>query len=272
MGKSAEQFKCPRASALSEVDLTRKVEREVYADVLDEKIRDAQRIQTAYFLQRHRAVIVFEGWDAAGKGGAIRRLTARMDPRGYNVFPIAAPTEEERTKHHLYRFWNKVPGPGELHIFDRSWYGRVLVERVEGFASKVAWQRGFDELNQFEKQLHDDGVRVIKVFLHISRHEQKKRFEARLNDPMKQWKITAEDFRNREKWSLYEEAISEMLQRTSTDYAPWQVISGEDKKTARLDILTYVLDQLGEGVNLDFPKLNKVLLDEARSLGFELSE
>ena len=272
MKPSVLPYECPKAGRLKDVSLERRVaSKSLYQDTLKALTLEAQRVQTAYFLHGHRAVLVLEGWDAAGKGGAIRRLTERMDPRGYRVFPIAAPTEEERTKHHLYRFWQKIPGPGAIHIFDRSWYGRVLVERVEGFASEAEWRRGFEEINQFEAQLGDDGIRVIKVFVHISPDEQKKRFEARLNDPLKHWKLTEEDFRNRDKWAAYTGAIDAMLKETSTKNAPWQVVSGEDKKTARLDILAYVLAELERDRGMQMPKPDPRLIELARSHGLGVS-
>ena len=165
------------------------------------------QVQQAYYHQGLRALLVFEGWDAAGKGGAIRRITQRLDPRGVQVYPIAAPNEVEQSKHYLYRFWNKIPQAGCWSIFDRSHYGRVLVERIEGFASEQQWQRAYQEINEFERQLTDDGVRVIKFFVHIDDATQLARFEARLDDPQKRWKLTEEDIRNRQQRGEYEAAV-----------------------------------------------------------------
>jgi polyphosphate kinase 2 (PPK2 family) len=189
-------------------------------------------------------VVAFEGWDAAGKGGAIKRLTEKLDPRGYAVHPIGAPNDEEKKRHYLWRFWTLMPDRGRWAIFDRTWYGRVLVERVEGFAKKKAWQRAYREINEFERQLVDDGVVLVKVFLAITKHEQKKRFEERENDPYKRWKIGPEDWRNREHWDEYVEAAEQMFGETSTPYAPWKVIGADRKWHARIEVLRHVLARL----------------------------
>lgn len=191
-------------------------------------------------------IILFEGWDAAGKGGTIRRLTERMDPRGFQVHSIAAPDGIEKKHHYLWRFWNRLPHQGSVGIFDRSWYGRVLVERVEKFAHEYEWKRAYDEINQFEKMLTDDGYLVIKFWLQISKDEQLRRFEERQKNPFKQWKLTKEDWRNREKWDLYEEAVEEMLYRTSTTYAPWHLIEAEYKWFARVKVLQTVVEKIKE--------------------------
>jgi polyphosphate kinase 2 (PPK2 family) len=192
-----------------------------------------------------RAVILaVEGWDAAGKGGAIKRLTEKLDPRGYVVYPIGAPTADEKKQHYLWRFWTRLPERGRWAIFDRTWYGRVLVERVEGFAKKKEWKRGFREINEFERQLVDDGVVLVKIFLAITRDEQKRRFQERENDPYKRWKIGPEDWRNREHWDEYVDAAEEMFDETNTDVAPWKVIGGDRKWHARLTFLRHVLDRL----------------------------
>ena len=189
-------------------------------------------------------VVAFEGWDAAGKGGAIKRLTEKLDPRGYSVHPIGAPNDEEKKRHYLWRFWTRMPERGRWGIFDRTWYGRVLVERVEGFAKKKAWKRAYREINEFERQLVDDGVVLVKVFLAITKHEQKKRFEERENDPYKRWKIGPEDWRNREHWDEYVEAAEQMFEETNTQVAPWKVIGGNRKWNARLEVMRHVLAQL----------------------------
>lgn len=192
-----------------------------------------------------RAVVVaFEGWDAGGKGGAIKRLTEKLDPRGYAVYPIGAPSEEEKKRHYLWRFWTRMPDRGRWAIFDRSWYGRVLVERVEGFAKKKEWKRAYREINEFERQLVDDGAVLVKIFLAITKEEQKKRFEERENDPYKRWKIGPEDWRNREHWDEYVEAAEEMFDATSTDVAPWKVIGADRKWHARIVVLEHVLERL----------------------------
>src|SRR6478609_5736009 len=189
-----------------------------------------------------RAVVIgFEGWDAAGKGGAIKRLTEKLDPRGYQVHAIGAPTEEEKKHHYLWRFWTRLPERGRWGIFDRTWYGRVLVERVEGFAKKKAWKRAYREINEFERQLVDDGIVLIKVFLAITRGEQKKRFEERENDEYKRWKIGPEDWRNREHWDEYVEAAEQMFAETNTPAAPWKVVGANRKWHARIEVMRHVL-------------------------------
>lgn len=195
--------------------------------------------------EAHRPVIVaFEGWDAAGKGGAIKRLTEKLDPRGYVVYPIGAPSQEEQKHHYLWRFWTRLPDRGRWALFDRTWYGRVLVERVEGFAKKKQWKRAYREINEFERTLVDDGAVLVKIFLAITKDEQKKRFEERENDPYKRWKIGPEDWRNREHWEAYVEAAEEMFDETNTDYAPWKVVGANRKWNARLVVLRHVLERL----------------------------
>jgi PPK2 family polyphosphate:nucleotide phosphotransferase len=220
-------------------------------------------VQQAYYHQNKRVVIVFEGWDASGKGGAIRQLTEKLDPRGFQVHPIAAPEADEQGRHYLYRFQNRLPKPGRIAIFDRSYYGRVLVERVEGFASDWQWQRAYQELNEFERQLTDDGVRVIKIFLHITKEEQGRRFIERLENPLKRWKLTSEDIRNRQKWSEYEVAASDMFRLTSTITAPWHLIAANHKWYARIQVLKTVIKALEEGVDLTSPELDPQLIEEA---------
>ena len=187
-------------------------------------------------------VICFEGWDAAGKGGAIRRLTAALDPLGFSVHPVSAPNVVERQFHYLWRFWVHLPEPGNIAIFDRTWYGRVMVERIEGFAKDYEWQRAYDEIKDMEQQWAEHGFAIAKFWLQIDKDEQLRRFTDRQNDPMKQWKITDEDWRNRDKWEAYEEAVNEMLVRTDTSYAPWTVVEGNNKYYARLKVLKTVVE------------------------------
>lgn len=198
------------------------------------------RTQQGIWYKKERVIIVFEGVDAAGKGGSILKITEAIDPRGVKVHPVGPPTDEEQGKHWLYRFWVNLPAKGMIAIFDRSWYGRVLVERVEKLTSKENWKRAFNEINQFEKLLTDDGVIIIKIFLKISKNEQLKRFEERLCDPYKQWKITKDDIRNREKWDEYIEAVNDMVRETSTSHASWNVIETDDKDEAREEVLKVV--------------------------------
>jgi polyphosphate kinase 2 (PPK2 family) len=188
--------------------------------------------------------VVFEGWDAAGKGGAIRRITAALDARDYRVISIAAPSDEERAQHYLWRFWRYLPRAGRFTIFDRSWYGRVLVERVEGFATEREWRRAYAEINDFEQRLVDHGNILVKFWIHITREVQEERFKARLQVPHKRWKITDEDWRNREKWGDYEMAVNTMIEKTSTRTAPWVLVEGNDKRYARIKVLEAVCNNL----------------------------
>lgn len=233
-------------ASLGHVPLDAKISKKQYNNLLAE-LQDAIMLRhNALMAQKRRAIIVFEGWDAAGKGGAIKRLTSRWDPRGYKVWPIAAPDEHERARHYLYRFWKRLPRNGEIGIFDRSWYGRVMVERVEGFCNESEWRRSYDEINHFEQTLIDNGSRIIKFFLNVSPDEQAKRFKDRLETPHKRWKITQDDFRNRSKHEAYSQAIEEMLAQTSNADAPWIVIPAEQKRFARIAVLSAVLRWLDD--------------------------
>ena len=196
--------------------------------------------------QRHgtSAILVFEGSDAAGKGGAVRRITAALDARSYQVIPIAAPTDEERAHHYLWRFWRHLARAGRVTIFDRSWYGRVLVERVEGFAREDEWMRAYAEINQFESQLVSHGIVLVKYWMQVSKEEQLKRFHARQKASYKRWKLTDEDWRNRQKWDAYGQAVNDMIERTSTRQAPWTLVEANDKYFARLKVLKTVCDRL----------------------------
>ncbi len=206
------------------------------------------RIQIAHIIHGKGAVIAFEGWDASGKGGVIGRMVSLWDPRHFEVWPIAAPTEEERERHFLWRFWKRLPARGEINIFDRTWYGRVLVERVEGYATEKDWKRAYDEINEFEAQQKDNGVTVIKLFMHVTQAEQDERFQDRLNDPWKRWKTGKDDYRNRARRDDYLKAYHDMFERTDTRWAPWRVIDANNKKAARIAVLGYVADRLEEGV------------------------
>lgn len=192
--------------------------------------------------------VLFEGWDASGKGGAIRRLTAPLDPRHVTVAEFAAPSEREKRHHFLWRFWPILPGKGGMVVLDRSWYGRVLVERVEGFASKHEWKRAYDEIVNFERGICDEGLVLVKFWLQISEAEQLKRFEARKNDPLKRWKLTDDDWRNREKRPDYEQALLDMFRHTDHDHAPWTVVSAESKPYTRVTVLEAVVEQLERGM------------------------
>jgi AMP-polyphosphate phosphotransferase len=229
---------------LETVDLNQHLEREVYDKQLDRLQNEMHLLGYQVYVQKRPVVLVFEGWDAAGKGGAIKRVTERLDPRGYVVWPIAAPQGDDKTRHYLYRFWRRLPEVGQIAIFDRSWYGRVMVERVEGFCSESAWKRAYSEINQFERQIVDFGGIVLKFWLHLSKQEQLRRFKEREHTNYKAWKLTDEDWRNRGKWEDYEQAVDDMLIKTSTHIAPWTIVAANDKYFARIKVLKTVVDKL----------------------------
>ena len=231
------------------------------------------RIQIAHVVHRKRSVILIEGWDASGKGGIIQRLTARWDPRFFEVWPIAAPNPGERQRHFLWRFWNRLPAAGNICIFDRSWYGRVLVERVEGLATDAQWQRAYDEINEFEAQQRDDGTAIVKLFIHVTQETQDSRLAQRLADPWRRFKVNAEDFRNRARRPEYLKAIEDMFGQTDTRWAPWRIIDGNSKKAARIAALTYIAERLERHVPMDPPELDPGLLDIAReALGDRIAD
>jgi len=236
-------------SKLAQVDLNKTITRELYDSRLRKAQKDLERLHNAMYKQRLPAALVFEGWDAAGKGGAIKRAVNPLDPRGYKVAPYGAPNDIEKAHHYLWRFWKEVPKAGHLTVFDRSWYGRVMVERVEGFCSPDDWKRAYGEINDFEKQMTDSGIVLLKFWLHIDPDEQLKRFEQRTNTPEKTWKITDEDWRNRDKWNQYLEAVDEMILRTSTKNAPWTIIEAVDKLYARIKVIETIRDRLEEALN-----------------------
>src|SRR5262245_8087460 len=206
-------------------------------------------LQVHHLRTSGRAIICIDGWDAAGKGGLIERLVGGLEPKSVHVWRIGAPTPEEQGRHYLWRFWDRLPAPGNWAIFDRTWYGRVLVERIEGFCTKEEWKRAYREINEFERQLTDDGVHVVKLLVHVSADEQKKRMIARLADPHKHYKIGLEDFRNIARRKEYLEAYDDMLEHTDTDHAPWHVIATDHKMHARLKGLQIVAHQVGKGVD-----------------------
>jgi len=223
-----------------------------------------QLIQQAYLGTPERAILVLEGWDTAGKGGIVRRLGWALDPRSFKVHPIAAPDEHERAQHYLQRFWRRLPEKGQIVAFDRSWYGRVLVERVEGLAAKKEWRRAYREINEFERMLIDSGIRLVKLFLHITPDEQMRRFRDRLTDPVKRWKLSYEDFRNRARWADYETAIEDMMAETSTDLAPWHLIPANNKPYGRVAAFRILVDRLGQDVSLEPRQIDPTLLSEAK--------
>ena len=236
-------------SALSKVDLSHKLSKQEEAEQLaaaQERLLTLRLQlggQTAEQLGPPLCVL-FEGWDASGKGGAIKRLVDHLDPRHVRVVQYAAPTPDEKRHQYLLRFGPALPGWGGMAVLDRSWYGRVLVERVEGFAEKAQWKRAYREINDFERALCDDGMILVKLWLHVSEEEQLKRFEARAQDPLKSWKLTDEDWRNRGRRAEYEAAIEEMVEKTSTEWAPWSLVPAESKRYARVAVLNTVIDAI----------------------------
>jgi polyphosphate:AMP phosphotransferase len=240
-GAAKEEETAPVESVLDRVDLAKTVDRKEYEERLDRYQDRLWEIEHEIYRRRIPVIAAFEGWDAAGKGGAIKRLVRSMDPRGYEVIPIAAPNDTEKAHHYLWRFWNAFPKAGHIAILDRSWYGRVLVERVEGFCAPDEWRRAYSEINEFEAHLANFGAVLVKIWLHISSEEQLRRFKAREGTPYKKWKITGEDWRNREKWDRYKQAVDEMLLRTSTGVAPWTVVEADCKRYARLKVLKTVI-------------------------------
>ena len=231
---------------LENVDLSLRLDKADY----DQQVKPLQNklhlLAFKAYQQKRPIAVVFEGWDAAGKGGAIKRLTERIDPRGYVVHPIAAPAGDDKERHYLYRFWRRLPEAGQMALFDRSWYGRVLVERVEGFAKEADWMRAYSEINEFEQQLADFGMLIFKFWLHIGPDEQLRRFQQREQTPYKAWKLTPEDWRNREKWQAYERAVDDMVLKTSTPYAPWTIVEANDKYYARIKVLNTVVDKMSQ--------------------------
>jgi polyphosphate kinase 2 (PPK2 family) len=249
---------------LDKADMGRKLDRDTY----DRKLKKLQRklalIQQAYLFSGQSGVIVFEGWDAAGKGGTIRRISAAFDPRSFKVWPIGAPRNYYLQRNFLLRFMERLPPDGAITAFDRSWYGRVLVERVEGLTPEKRWKAAYGEINNFEQMLTDDGVRLVKLFFHITPEEQLARFEERLRNPLKRWKLSYEDFRNRKRWDDYARAINEMFEKTSKSHAPWHLIPANDKRHARIEAIELVVKNFSRGVDLSPPTLDDSVLAEAK--------
>jgi AMP-polyphosphate phosphotransferase len=245
------------AGILRDLPFKERLSKQKYATEVVKAQGALNKLSRAPAMKAHSVVVVFEGMDAAGKGGAIRRVTQALDARHYVVIPIAAPTDEERGHPYLWRFWRHMPRRGRFVIYDRSWYGRVLVERVEGFATEDQWRRAYDEISGFERSLADEGMVLVKFWMHVSDAEQRKRFEKREKDPLKQWKLTEEDWRNREKRPQYEEAVQEMLERTDSSAAPWQLVGGDDKRFARVYVIETVIAELERGMRragMDIPE------------------
>ncbi len=250
VGKATDKvFPLLGGPSLKDADLTASIDPEEYKTELKRLQDKLRELHNRIYRKRIPVVLCYEGWDAAGKGGNIRRIAYPLDPRGFDVIPVASPTPGELARHYLWRFWTRLPRSGHVAIFDRTWYGRVMVERIEGFCSEDDWKRAYGEINEFEKELTDWGAVVLKFWIHIDPETQLERFTARQNTPEKQWKITEEDWRNRDKWPQYEEAVEEMLRKTSTEYAPWYIIESVDKKYARIRTLRIVTDALEKAVN-----------------------
>ena len=255
-----------RAPHFAGLDMTLQLDETPYFRELARVQERLARIQRAYLKSGHSAAIVFEGWDAAGKGGTIRCMSAVLDPRGFKVWPISAPRKYYLDRHYLARFFERLPPRGAISVFDRSWYGRVLVERIEELASPRDWRRAYREINEFERTLNDHGTRVVKIFLHITPEEQLRRFRDRVLDPTKRWKLSYEDFRNRKRWADYEEAANDMFRETSTGYSPWHLIPANSKKYARVEALKVIAKRLSAGVDLAPAVLDQALIQEAQAL------
>jgi polyphosphate:AMP phosphotransferase len=247
-GRAGAAADATHPTILSRLDMSQTVSKRKYPAELERLQGRLNRLQRRAKEKGVSTILVFEGWDASGKGGAVRRITAALDARDYQVIPVAAPSDEERGHHYLWRFWRHLARAGRVTIFDRSWYGRVLVERVEGFAEEAQWRRAYSEINDFEEQLVEHGIVLVKCWLHVTRDEQLRRFHAREHADHKRWKLTAEDWRNRKRWREYEIAVNEMVERTSTHLAPWTLIEGNDKGFGRLKVLSTVCDQLATAV------------------------
>ncbi len=247
-----EKFPLLKMPKLAEVDLSPTISDEEYKSELKKLQKRLSELHNVIYRKKIPVILCYEGWDAAGKGGNIRRVAYPLDPRGFDVHPIASPLPHELNRQYLWRFWTRLPRTGHICIFDRTWYGRVMVERLEGFCSEKDWKRAYNEINEFERQLTDWGAVLLKFWIHIDQDTQLARFTERQNTPEKQWKITDEDWRNREKWPQYEEAVDEMLQKTSTENAPWYIIESNDKHYARIKALKIIVKALEKACENSF--------------------
>ena len=237
-----------RNGVLAGVDLSQNMTKEEYKEELEKLQGRLAVLHNKMYKKRVPVVLAFEGWDAGGKGGAIKRITEAIDPRGYEVVPTSAPNDIEKAHHYLWRFWEKMPKDGHLTIFDRTWYGRVMVERIEGFCTETEWKRAYAEINHMEEHIALSGCVVLKFWMQIDKDEQERRFKERQDNPDKQWKITDEDWRNRAKWDQYEAAVDEMIVKTSTQYAPWVIVAGNNKYYARIQVLRTVVEAIEERI------------------------
>jgi polyphosphate kinase 2 (PPK2 family) len=231
------------------IDLSVKLDPKEYAKLLPDIQLQLVRLQQEIRQHEIPVVIMYEGVDAGGKGGSIARIVEKMDPRGYTVWPIGVPTDIEKAHHYLWRFWHRLPGKGQIGIYDRSWYGRVLVERVEKLATTVEWERAYQEINDFERTLVDNGYVIVKFWMQISKAEQLKRFKEREADPFKNWKITPDDWRNRKKWDEYMKAAEDLFNQTSTEAAPWHIIPAECKRYARVVAARAVINAMQKAID-----------------------
>ena len=247
-----EKFPLLKMPKLADVDLSPTIADEDYKAELKKLQKRLSELHNVIYRKKIPVILCYEGWDAAGKGGNIRRVAYPLDPRGFDVHPIASPLPHELNRQYLWRFWTRLPRTGHICIFDRTWYGRVMVERLEGFCSEKDWKRAYNEINEFERQLTDWGAVLLKFWIHIDQDTQLARFTERQNTPEKQWKITDEDWRNREKWPQYEEAVDEMLQKTSTENAPWYIIESNDKHYARIKALKIIVKALEKACENSF--------------------
>ena len=243
------QFKLKSMPMLSEIDPDKEMDVTEYRKELAKCQKKLAKLHNELYRKKIPVIIAYEGWDAAGKGGNIKRIAGALDPRGYDVHPIASPEPHEKSRHYLWRFWTRLPKTGHIAIFDRTWYGRVMVERLEGFCSRNDWQRAYNEINEFERELKDWGAVIIKFWVQIDKDTQLARFNDRENNPQKRWKITDEDWRNREKWDQYEDAVNEMIQKTSTDFAPWHILESNNKYYARIKALKIVIKELEKALS-----------------------
>jgi len=249
-----EKFPLKEMPKLAEVDLSPTISDEEYKKELKKLQNRLSELHNVIYRKKIPVILCYEGWDAAGKGGNIRRVAYPLDPRGFDVHPIASPLPHELNRQYLWRFWTRLPRTGHICIFDRTWYGRVMVERLEGFCTEKDWKRAYNEINEFERQLTDWGAVLLKFWIHIDQDTQLARFTERQNTPEKQWKITEEDWRNREKWPQYETAVDEMLQKTSTKNAPWFIIESNDKHYARIKALKIIVKELEKACEKQFSK------------------
>ncbi|MDL2261161.1 phosphate--AMP phosphotransferase [Methanimicrococcus sp. OttesenSCG-928-J09] len=256
INSACEMQKPARAGPLDKADLTKSYSKKEYKEKLKKYQRKLSFSHYSLYMNKKPMVLVFEGWDAAGKGGSIKRIVQAMNPRYYRVIPIASPTVVDKKYHYLWRFLDGIPPCGKTSIYDRSWYGRVMVERIENFCAKDEWQRAYEEINDFEKAMTNSGVIVIKFWMHISKEKQYERFTARSLNPLKQWKLTDEDWRNREKWDDYYEAVNEMIEKTSTEKAPWVVVEANDKYYARIKVLKTVVKRIEEELGSEMEEMD----------------